>query len=75
MVVMLIRSMGTEANFHALVSSQTAHVARSPPPPAGERFHPRAHAAWSAALTLIGIRHLNDPSFRQILNETARRYS
>ncbi len=24
-----------------------------PPPPAGERFHPRAHATWSSALTLI----------------------
>jgi hypothetical protein len=30
MVLMLIRSMGTEANFHAQVSSRTAHVARSP---------------------------------------------
>ncbi len=29
------------------------HVARRPPPPAGERFHPRAHAAWSSALALI----------------------
>ena len=35
------------------MSSQTARVAKSPPPPAGERFHPRAYAAWSSALTLI----------------------
>ena len=38
MILMLIRPMGTEPNFHALVSAQTAQLARSPPPPAGSAF-------------------------------------
>jgi len=38
MLVMLIGPIGTEANLHALVSSKTPHVARSPPPPAGSAF-------------------------------------
>ena len=38
MIVMRIRTMGTEANFHALMSSRTAHLARSPPPAAGSPF-------------------------------------
>ncbi len=51
-ILMLIRTMSPEANFHAQVSSRTAHLARSPAS-SGERFHPRAHATWSSALTLI----------------------
>lgn len=38
MVLVLIGPMSTEANFHALVSSKTPHVARSPPLPAGSAF-------------------------------------
>jgi hypothetical protein len=38
MVLMLIRAMGTKPNVHAVVSSQTARVARSSPPPAGSAF-------------------------------------
>ena len=38
MILMLIRTMGTEANFHVLVSSQTSQSERSPPPSAGSAF-------------------------------------
>ncbi len=45
MVLMLIRTMDIEPNFHVLMSEQTAHVAKRLLFTAGERFDPRDSSA------------------------------